>query len=120
MREPPLIPADEVGGPVQSEVLKRGRGKARAVALIAYDNDALVVIGDFAEPMRAGGIESPFQNVSIDDDRSRQFPVSTTLFDRPYVYDEGSGIQFGSQLLWSDASQTRPCVDQEGIDRSAS
>src|SRR5512142_2944070 len=43
-------PADHVSGPLQAQVLQRGRGQAGSVAVHAEDDDPVVVAGDPGQP----------------------------------------------------------------------
>src|SRR5207302_3696176 len=61
---PGLVAAVQVGGVDQAEVLERGGGQARGVALVAHDDDRALVVERFLQPAGAGGIEPPLANVA--------------------------------------------------------
>ena len=66
--EPRLNATDEIGGPVQPNISEKGGGEARLVALVADDHDASVVVGHFGDVVLAGRVESPLEDVAVDDD----------------------------------------------------
>jgi hypothetical protein len=63
-----LKAANEIGGAVQPDVSKEGGGEARLVSLVADDHDATVVVGHFGDVVLAGRVESPLEDIAIDDD----------------------------------------------------
>ena len=50
--------------------------------------------------VRAAGVQSPFQNVPVNDERARQLTVTLTLLDRADVHDQGADGDLGRQVGW--------------------
>jgi hypothetical protein len=65
-------------------------GEAGAVALIADDDDPPSGVVSDREPVGAGRIEPPLENVSVNDDRSREISVAVSLIDRSCVNNKGA------------------------------
>src|SRR5258708_2515771 len=57
------------------------------------------MIGRLGDPMLAMGIETPFQNVAIDDERAWKRAVSLALFERTDVDNQRPGGSLGLQGL---------------------
>ncbi len=68
-----VVAADDVGSAVQAEVLQRGRGQARGVALRAQHDPLDVVADRLRQTGIAGGIAAPLQHISLDDERVQLF-----------------------------------------------
>jgi hypothetical protein len=64
--------------------------EAGAVALIADDHDPPSGVACDREPVGAGRIEPPLENVSVNDHRSRKIAVAVSLIDRPCVHNKGA------------------------------
>jgi hypothetical protein len=82
--------ADEVGRTGQSQPLQGVCSEAGTVALIADDDDSPIVVFSEREPVGAGRSEPPLENVSVNDNRSRQISVAVSLIDRPCVNNKGA------------------------------
>jgi len=50
--------------------------------------------------MRAGRVEPPFEDISVDDDSVGQFAVAMTLLDRTDVDNQGTGCPDGCEVGW--------------------
>ena len=74
---------------LEAEALQGRRGEARAVTLVADDDDAAVAVTYLGYAVRAGGGESPLQNVSVNHDRPGKVSVSGALFRWASVDDKG-------------------------------
>jgi hypothetical protein len=85
-----LKPADEIGRTGQPQPLQGVCSEAGAVALIADDHDPPSGVVSDREPVRAGRIEPPLENVSVNDDRSGKVTVAVSLIDRPCVNNKGA------------------------------
>ena len=53
--------------------------------------------------MGAVGVKSPFENVSVDDQRTGEFSVEFSLVDGANVDDEGAGGDLSVQVGWFNA-----------------
>ena len=84
-------PTDHVGGPVQADVLQRGGGQRRGVALLTEDHHRHVVVDGLRQPGRAAGVEAPLQHVALDDERARHHAVRGPLRGRADVDQQRSG-----------------------------
>lgn len=87
---PGLETADKVGRTGQPQPLQGVCSEAGAVALIADDHDPPSGVVSDREPVGAGRIEPPLENVSVDDDRSGKITVAFSLIDRPCVNNKGA------------------------------
>ena len=87
---PGLETADKVGRTGQPQPLQGVCSEAGAVALIADDHDPPGGVVSDREPVGAGRIEPPLENVSVNDDRSRKITVAVSLIDRPCVNNKGA------------------------------
>ena len=87
---PGLEAADKVGRTGQPQPLQGVCSEAGAVALIADDHDPPSGVVSDREPVGAGRIEPPLENVPINDDRSRKVTVPVSLIDRPCVNNKGA------------------------------
>jgi hypothetical protein len=85
-----LETADKVGRTGQPQPLQGVCSEAGAVALIADDHDLPSGVVSDREPVGAGRIEPPLENVSVNDDRSRKITVAVSLIDRPCVDNKGA------------------------------
>jgi hypothetical protein len=83
---------------MQAEPTEGRRRQARAVALVADENDPQVEPGGFRDPVRARRIEPPLENVPVDHDRAGKLPVALALLGRPDIHDQRSAGGFGSQI----------------------
>ena len=94
---------------MQAELLQGDRREARAVALVADQDDAPVrVVGD-REAVRAGRVEAPLEHVAVDDERARQLAVAEAQLHRPHVDDECPTRGDGGQVRGLDPVE-RPCT----------
>jgi hypothetical protein len=85
-----LETADKVGRTRQSQPLQGVCSEAGAVTLIADDHDPPSGVVSDREPVGAGRVEPPLENVSVDDDRSGKITVAVSLIDRPSVNNKGA------------------------------
>ena len=111
--EPRLEATDEIGCPVQSDVAKQRGGKAGLVALVADDHDASVILDQVGDVVLTGRVESPLQDVAVDDERAWKLAVSGALFDGADVDDQRAGAAFGFEFLGFDSVEagTSECED---------
>jgi hypothetical protein len=72
--------------------------EAGAVALIADDDDPLNGVDGDRQPVGAGRIEPPLENVTVNDDRSRKITVAVSLIDRPCVNNKGARCHLPLQI----------------------
>ena len=114
---PGLESADEVGGAGQSEALQGVCSEAGAVALIADDDDPPGVVACHRQPMGAGGIEPPFENVSVNNDGTGQLAVAVPLIDRPGVNNKGARRHFLFKSRGVDAVEPPAAFKQQFVDR---
>ena len=69
-----------------------------AVALITDKHNPPIVIVCHRKPVRAGRIEPPLKDVSVDDDRTRKGAAPLPLVHRPRVDDKGTCRNFPVKL----------------------
>jgi hypothetical protein len=86
--EPGLVTTVEVGCPVQAQLLQAGRGEAGRIPFVADHHDQPIVIHHPGQPVRAAGIQSPFENIAIDDDGTGELAVAAALVKRADVNDQ--------------------------------
>jgi len=77
-----LETADKVGRTRQSQPLQGVCSEAGTVTLIADDHDPPSGVVSDREPVGAGRVEPPLENVSVNDDRSGKITVAVSLIDR--------------------------------------
>ncbi len=118
--DPSLKAADQISRPTQTELPKSRGGEAGAVALVADDDDAPTRIGRLWEPIRAAGVEPPFEDVAIDDQRTWQSAVAFALAGRPDIDDQGSGGKLGVQVGRLHPVEVGASVCEERVDRRGS
>jgi hypothetical protein len=87
---PGLETADEVGRTGQPQPLQGVRSEAGAVALIADNHDPPGAVEINRQPVGAGRIQPPLEDVSVNDDSSRKITVAVPLVDRPRVNNKGA------------------------------
>ena len=116
---PGLESTGQIDGSLESELAQRGRCQTRAVALVADHDDAYAGIGDLGYVMRAGGVESPLEHVAVNDQRSRQVPVTLSLFDRTGVDDQRARRHLLLQVGRLDPIEAAPGLVEEEIDARA-
>ncbi len=100
IHHPGLESADEIGGTFKSEFAEGCRCEAGAVAPVADDDDAAVGVGHLRNVVGAGGVQSPFEDVSVDDQRAWEFAVALSLLDWACVNHQGAGGDLGRQVGW--------------------
>ena len=88
-----VVAADDVGGPVQTEVLQRGGGQARGVALRAQDHPFDVIAGGLRQARIAGGVAAPFEHVAFDDQRRGHLALGGALGGGPDVDEHRAAAQ---------------------------
>jgi hypothetical protein len=85
-----LETADKIGGTSQPQPLQGVCSEAGAEALVADDYDPPGGVVSDREPMGAGRIKAPLEDVSVDDNGSRKITVAVSLIDRPCVNNQGA------------------------------
>jgi hypothetical protein len=85
-----LETADKVGRTGQSQPSQGVCSETGAVTLIADHHDPPCGVVSDREPVGAGRIQPPLENVSVNDDRSRKITVAVSLIDRPRVDNKGA------------------------------
>jgi hypothetical protein len=113
---PSLVSVDEVGCPGEAHSPKHRRCEARAVALVADENDPSVVAG-VGDPIWAGGVEAPFEDVAVDRDGTGERSISAALFEGPDVDDQSPRRLFGCDLVRWHTVETGPGVGEQLRDR---
>jgi hypothetical protein len=86
--------------------------EARAVALIADDDDPLNGVDGDRQPVGAGRIEPPLQNVSVNDDRPRKLTVAVSLVDRSCVNNEGARCHLALKIRSVNALKSDAALKQ--------
>src|ERR1700754_3709799 len=76
---PCRVAAGDVRGVAQAQILKRGRGQAAAVAVLAENDHLEVEVVGESEPEVAAGVQAPLEDVALDDDRAGDLAVLGTL-----------------------------------------
>ena len=94
-RQPGGLPGpeatDHVGRPAYADLLQRGRGQARGVALGAQ-HQHVQVVGRDRQPRVAGRVEPPLQHVALDEQRARDVALLGALGRRPDVDEHGAAL----------------------------
>src|SRR5438552_9076918 len=114
-RQPRLVPAGEVGGPAQTELLERDRRQGRGVPLVADEDDAPPVAGP-PDAVGAGGIETPLEHVAVDPAGARQLSVPPALLDGADVDHQRSCLLLGIQVGGIDTFQPLPSGCDQVVD----
>jgi hypothetical protein len=81
-----------------------------------HQDDAGVCVGDGWDVVRAGRVEAPFEDVSVDHDRAGGFAVSLALFDRADVHDQGTVTDLRGQINGVDPCETSAGFFQQCVD----
>jgi Domain of unknown function (DUF222) len=115
-RTPGAIPAVEVGGTVNSQLLQRCGRQARGIPLVTYQNDPGVVRRD-VEPRIRGRVEPPLQHVAVDDERAGDLALGTPVDLRADVDEQRTTARGVERLLRGEPGDAAPCLDQHGVDR---
>src|SRR3954453_5483289 len=97
---PCLEPPDEVGGLMESQTLQGRRSEARAVALVADDDDAAALIGHLGDAVRAGGGGPPLPDVPVNGEGAGKLAVPVALLGWADVDEQGAGSNLGPQVGW--------------------
>lgn len=88
----PLVATDDIGRPVQTEILQRRRGKARGVALGAQHHPLDIVVGRLRQSGVTGRVAAPLQHVALDHQRTGQLALECPLGRRPDVDQNRAAI----------------------------
>jgi hypothetical protein len=80
---PAVESANQIGGALDAELAQRCGRQARAVPLVANDDHAQVCAVCLGNMVRSGGVQPPLQDVAVDDQRPRQFPIALRPMTRP-------------------------------------
>ena len=102
---------------MEAELLQRGRGEARRVALVAHEHDPAVVVGHLRYAVGTGGVETPLEHVAGNHDRAGELTVALTLLDRPDVDHDCSGGDLVRQPPGCHAHEPGAGVFEELVDR---
>lgn len=95
-----MVAALEVGHVGQAEVPERGGSQAGGVSFVADDDDCLGRIVHLGEPVGAGRIQAPLQNVAFDHHGPDELAITVTLSRRADIDYQSPGVQ-GLLELWS-------------------
>jgi hypothetical protein len=92
--------------------------EAGAVPLVADDHDPPSGVVIDREPVGAGRIEPPLENVSVNDDRSWKTTVAISLIDGPRVNNKGARCHLPLKIrrvntLKPDAALKEQLVDSK-------
>ena len=89
---PGLEATDQVGGPVQPEVLQAGGGEARRVALGAHHDHLDVVVDGLGDAGVAGRVEAPLELVALDDQGAGDLALRAALPLGPGVDEQRAAL----------------------------
>ena len=118
-RGPRVEAAHDVGRAVQPEVRERGGGQAGRVALGAEHDDLHVVAGRRRDPVVAGRVEPPLEDVPLDHDRLRHLALGRALGRRADVDEQRARRQGVPRVGRVEPVQPGTGVGQDVVDGPA-
>jgi hypothetical protein len=102
---PAVESANQIGGALDAELAQRCGRQARAVPLVANDDHAQVCAVCLGNMVRSGGVQPPLQDVAVDDQRPRQFPIALPLLDRTCIDHQAPAATSDARLAGSTRSR---------------
>src|SRR3954452_7854062 len=111
-------PADHVCRPREPEGTQRIRRKARGVALGAQHDDLDVVPRGLGQAGVGGGVEAPFEDVALDDQRPGHLALDGPLCGRADVDQQRPAGHAVRGLRGGEADQAAAGVGEQLVDRA--
>jgi hypothetical protein len=96
---------------VNAQILERSGGKTRCLTLLTNHDDLQVIVG-YRQPGVAARIESPLQDIALNDQRPGQHTFGLSLRCRPDVHYPCTGTPSIRRLRWCEPRDARPgCLE---------
>jgi hypothetical protein len=108
-----LKAADQICRAEQAQLSQRRGRQTRAVALVANDDNAVLITRYLSDAVRARRIQPPLQHVPVDDRRTGQFPVTLPLLPRADIDNQAAGGLLGCELGSTHPVQAGPGSRQQ-------